>query len=220
MPVVKIKDYYKVLGIAPVASEQEIKAAFRKLAFRYHPDTNSGAQHADYHFREIQEAYVVLSDGKARKQYDNDRWLAGMSSRIKNVPTVTPESILKEAINLHQHMGTVDAWRMSHQKLHDYIFQLLDETNTRILFDADSDAYRESVVEQVLGATRVLKYELMLPVSEKLIELAEGNNDQLIDIHMALAKRKKQARWQKWMPFFIIGITTLLTIAMFSWGGN
>jgi len=64
------KDYYKVLGVARNADEKEIKKAFRKLAQQYHPDKNPGNAEAERKFKEINEAYTVLSDAEKRTQYD------------------------------------------------------------------------------------------------------------------------------------------------------
>ncbi|MEG0977234.1 MAG: molecular chaperone DnaJ, partial [Bacilli bacterium] len=63
------KDYYEILGVSKTASDDEIKRAFRKLAKEYHPDINKNAG-ADEKFKEIGEAYSVLSDESKRKQYD------------------------------------------------------------------------------------------------------------------------------------------------------
>lgn len=64
------KDYYKILGVSKDASPEEIKKAFRKLALKYHPDKNKGNKEAEERFKEINEAYAVLSDPKKRKEYD------------------------------------------------------------------------------------------------------------------------------------------------------
>jgi curved DNA-binding protein len=64
------KDYYKVLGVSKSASEEEIKKAYRKLAKQYHPDKNPGDKIAETKFKEISEAYDVLSDPQKRKYYD------------------------------------------------------------------------------------------------------------------------------------------------------
>jgi molecular chaperone DnaJ len=63
-------DYYKVLGVGKNASEAEIKKAYRKLARQYHPDRNAGDKKAEERFKEISQAYDVLSDPDKRKQYD------------------------------------------------------------------------------------------------------------------------------------------------------
>lgn len=64
------KDYYHVLGVGKKASQEEIKKAYRKLAVKYHPDKNQGVKSAEEKFKEISEAYQVLSDPEKRKQYD------------------------------------------------------------------------------------------------------------------------------------------------------
>ncbi len=66
-----MKDYYRTLGVADNASQEDIKKAFRKLAFKYHPDTNPGNEkQAEEKFKEINEAYGVLGDKDRRRQYD------------------------------------------------------------------------------------------------------------------------------------------------------
>ncbi|MCJ7435017.1 MAG: J domain-containing protein [Anaerolineales bacterium] len=64
------KDYYKILGVARNASENEIRKAYRKLAVQFHPDKNPGSKPAEERFKEINEAYQVLSDAKKRAHYD------------------------------------------------------------------------------------------------------------------------------------------------------
>ncbi|OQY01213.1 MAG: integrase [Desulfobacteraceae bacterium 4572_130] len=63
-------DYYKILGVNKSSSEGEIKKAYHKLALKYHPDKNKGDKNSETKFKEISEAYAVLSDKKKRQQYD------------------------------------------------------------------------------------------------------------------------------------------------------
>lgn len=64
------RDYYEVLGVAKNADEKTIKKAYRKLAKKYHPDTNAGNPDAEKKFKEVTEAYSVLSDPEKKKMYD------------------------------------------------------------------------------------------------------------------------------------------------------
>jgi curved DNA-binding protein len=64
------KDYYQILGVSRSASADEIRAAYRKLALKYHPDRNPGDKQAEEKFKEMNEAYQVLSDTQKRARYD------------------------------------------------------------------------------------------------------------------------------------------------------
>lgn len=70
MPATTSRDYYQLLGVSDTASGDDIKKAYRKLAKKYHPDANPNDPQAADRFKEVGEAYSVLSDDKKRKQYD------------------------------------------------------------------------------------------------------------------------------------------------------
>src|SRR3954447_19252834 len=67
---VQFRDYYETLGVAKTATEDEIRSAFRKLARKYHPDVAKDKKTAEEKFKQINEAYEVLSDPEKRKKYD------------------------------------------------------------------------------------------------------------------------------------------------------
>jgi molecular chaperone DnaJ len=71
------KDFYKVLGVSKTAEQDEIKKSYRKLARKYHPDSNQGDASAEAKFKEVSEAYDVVGDTKKRKEYDEARRLFG-----------------------------------------------------------------------------------------------------------------------------------------------
>ena len=78
------KDYYLTLGVSKDATDSELKRAYYKLAKEYHPDHNKGTEHK---FKEINEAYEILSDESTRRQYDSSRtfgkFTSGMGSRAQ-----------------------------------------------------------------------------------------------------------------------------------------
>lgn len=80
------KDFYAILGVSKDADEAAIKKAYRKLARTYHPDQNPGDTAAEARFKEIGEAYAVLSDPREREQYDSLRAMASGGARFAGGP--------------------------------------------------------------------------------------------------------------------------------------
>ena len=79
------RDYYEVLGVSKGASEEEIKKAYKKLARKYHPDMNPGDKEAEEKFKEVNEAYEVLSDADKKATKDFLKWVVTSKTGIKSL---------------------------------------------------------------------------------------------------------------------------------------
>jgi len=115
-------DYYKILGVAPNASDSEIKKAYRALSFKYHPDKNPDPSVAEQ-YKLINEAYETLNDSQKRLQYDNRNAPLSMDSILKEMfghglrkpgqghPHQTghhmPQNIFEEIFKMHS-MGVMN----------------------------------------------------------------------------------------------------------------
>lgn len=214
----RLKDYYKILGIQPSADQQQIKKAYRALAFKYHPDTNPDNQYAEAQFKEIQEAYATLSHPNRRKAYDEERWLSGMSNRMQDQQAITPSWILHEAQKLERHMATIDTYRMSHSSLRDYVLLILSDAHLGILQKESNMETNTAITTAILNATKKLELPYAQEIAQKLYQLSAGNEEINSLINTSLENHKKQAGWQKLFPWLIVTITVLLCIFMWLYG--
>ncbi len=88
-------DWYRVLQVSRKATEGEIKSAYRKMAKKYHPDAHPGDKECEARFKEITEAYTILSDAKKRRKYDEEldgQPVGGTSRNPKKKPAADPGS--------------------------------------------------------------------------------------------------------------------------------
>jgi curved DNA-binding protein CbpA len=208
------KDHYKVLGVSASASLQEIKTAYRRLAHQYHPDKNPEQPLTSVRFREIQEAYAVLSNEKLRGLYDEERYFSGLSAQKEPVK-VDAAWLLKEVKKLSRHIANVDSYRMNHKALHDYLMLLLDEAHIAILQkEADFNTTKGVVVETIF-CIKGLSYRYYAPIAQRLRLIAGSYSSLHQLISQAENERRNQKTIEKFLPVIILVIALMLCLFMY-----
>ncbi|MBS1915892.1 MAG: J domain-containing protein [Bacteroidetes bacterium] len=205
-----LKDYYKILEVSPRASQQEIKQAYRKLAHLYHPDKNEGNRMAEAHFREIIEAYNILSDPKQRDSYNYQRWNQRKNGKKYNNLTFSPLVVLQEAISLREYMATVDIFRMNQDALNFQINEILSTHNITLLANHNNFAIDIDLIKEILIAAKSLDYKYAETVAEKLKIIAKDNNEAIEMIDKYIKQKRKAAFWNKYKIALILLVTILL----------
>jgi curved DNA-binding protein CbpA len=200
----RLKDYYRTLEVNPLATADELKRSFRRLALQYHPDRNAGNPFAEGHFREIKEAYDVLSDEKSRKKYDQERWLAGSTTRAGHSRRTTPTWLLHETARLRRHMETIDTYRMNQPALQHYVLLLLGDEPLDRMREAGDATARARVAGDILAATTHLRPDLLAPIVERLLLLAGEEEGIATMVRTAVEDRYKAALWEKRFPLLLL----------------
>jgi len=205
----RLKDYYRVLGVSSSATAEEIRKAFRRLALQYHPDRNPDSPFAAGHFIEIKEAYHILSDDYRRARYDEECWLLGMSNRTPLRGQLSAAWIKGEAVKLRRHMERIDSYRMNHEALQQYTLLLLSDAHLSVM---ENSTLLPEMVNDVLAAITGLRTERLPPVIDRLMILA-GNDASLKDAIQALLKeRKEKEQREKSFGIFIAFFVLLMII--------
>lgn len=205
-----LKNYYKTLGVSSEADSDAIRNAYRSLAKKYHPDAAPDNPYAAAHFAEISEAYEVLSNPRKKGQYDEERWLRGLSDRKFSASAITPEWLVGEAVRLRKHMATIDTYRMNHAALRDYILLLLSPQHLSVL--RDNDAARADVLEEVLKSSTRIHHRYAPELALGLYRLAEHQPLLESQIREWEREMRKDALWERYRFLIIVLFGILISL--------
>lgn len=206
-----IKDYYEILEIPAGASGAMIKKAYRKLAMRYHPDKNVGNPYAAHHFREIQEAYEVLSNPVRRNEYHLKRWqYPEMGGTTSEYVAVSPEFLLQEATKLARQIKGIDIYRMNSLALSTRLEQLLNDHHLALLKEDEPAQTRFQIIQVLIPVASLLPFPLYQQIHRKLLELAGDNPEPVELLKQDFRLKKQQFLWDKYKGFLMIIIALIL----------
>jgi molecular chaperone DnaJ len=206
----RVKDYYKILEVSPTAPLQEIKRSYRRLAHAYHPDKNADNPAAEAYFKEVIEAYQILSNPVQREQYNYERWSQRQTGKKYASPAFSPQTILKESISLKEYVSTIDIFRMNQDALKYQLMEILSDHNISILLNFKDAIINRQIIKEILIAASPLH----LIYSERLIErldiLTENDNEGREIIQKFIQQKRRNAKWNRYKTLLIILITILL----------
>lgn len=192
---------------------EDIKKSFRRLAHEFHPDKNPDNVFAEARFREIHEAYTVLSHEERRALYDYERWLSGRFTRQAAI--LTPAYLLQEVQKLNAHIAEIDVYRMNKELLHQYLmFLFSDEKIAIIQLKADTDTVN-ALVAAIMQTVAVLPHYFALAVLQRLKETTAAYPYESKRIDLMINKRRREAQWQRLFPWLALLVTLLLCLAMY-----
>ena len=212
-----MKDYYKILGVKPSATPTEIKKAYRQLAMQYHPDKNPDNQFAEAQFKEIQEAYSVLSITAKRVRYDDERWVSSAGKRNYNTQEVTPSWLLNVCIDMNKSLAIMDTYRISHWSLQEYILLIISDAHIGILRHHNDEEKNARIIEEVLKAAKLLELKYLHAVLPQLLKVTDDIGQQN-KIHQFYNEVKRKTTQQEMLPIYIILITLSLCLLMYFYG--
>ncbi|MEL1245782.1 J domain-containing protein [Flavobacterium sp. DGU11] len=171
-----MKDHYKILGITPGSTQDEVKKAYRVLALRHHPDRNNGSRQSEEIFKEIAESYIILGDLSSRKVYDD--WRHEQSKPAAERPesgNAMAVSFLMVFRNIRERVfntgGTIDG-----TTLFEIINEVLSTENLNYLVSIDDITTNGLIIDELVIASKFLDDSSKIILYRKLIRLAHGDS--------------------------------------------
>lgn len=211
----RIKDYYKTLKVVPTASLGEIKRSYRRLAMEYHPDKHQGDKYKEALFREIQEAYEILSDAGSREEYNYKRWFTRSIGKRYSEEAITAPSILAETRKLGEYIKGINIYQVDHDVLSFHIRQIVSDRNIELLHQFDERNTNRQIVEILLKISEHLPFRYIGPIEIQLVKLSINDDKTIKHIHDYIQTRKKRNYWEKYKGLIVIIVVLIICVLMY-----
>ncbi|MGN6616679.1 MAG: J domain-containing protein [Ilyomonas sp.] len=212
------KDYYQILQVSPNATPGEIKRSYRRLAFKYHPDKNFGDALTEAVFKQIIEAYEVLSDPVKRDDYNKKTFsvYSNYHQQKKNYTPVTSQSILKECIELSNLVGRMNAFKINRDALLFSLQNILSPLHISILKEEDDKELKAKVLHYLIKSCAPLQLIQIEKLSSPLFQIAGDNEKPRANLYNFFRQKKREEIWNKYKFLMVIIITLVLCFIIYS----
>ena len=209
------KNHYRTLGVSPNTGSDAIKKEFRKLALQYHPDINAGNEFAT-RFRELQEAYEILSHPSKRAKYHYEWKLHFPNTDLNIAREHSPLTILNESIRLNKQIETMDIFRMNKEAVALEVKKILSESNINLLLNNKDYMLNQKLITQLLSAASALSFKYINSISTQLKTIAGSDEISLQMIADFVKKAKRQNYWERFYPLIVLLITLVICVLIYS----
>lgn len=196
-------DYYKILGVVPNATPEEIKKAYRQLAMMYHPDRNPDSKISEDFFKQLTEAYTILSNPEEREKYNNNFNQRGEHHQQywgerNQTSQVTPQAILEVLKQISYKVNGIDSSRINQTKLYNSLNDILSiEIINYLIINSNLNTNRQ-IIYEVITCCKSLQYAYVNQLSTKLVKLAGADNETTQQIYSFNKKQKYMSYWEKY----------------------
>lgn len=212
-----VKDYYATLRIPQGGDALSIKKAFRTLAMEYHPDKRGENAENDHYFREIKEAYGVLSDPQLREEYLYQRWLEkSMGHQLDTF--VQPAQILQLFIKAEQYIASTDGFRTDKMILFNHVFKLFSLARLEAILSENNPAMEATTVNMAIRMSSYLNLEGCLFMADHFKKILEKNPHEAKDWEKLIRKKKQEERMEQLKVPLVLALTLLICFLIFLLG--
>jgi len=209
------KDYYKILEVHPTASHADIKKSYRRLALQYHPDKNLGSELHEAKFKDITEAYQVLSDSKRRGEYNRTYGIFSPTEKKGRNQTVTPQIILNQTIELRRKVAASNPDRMNKIALSQQIQHILTNYNIQALKHNDDSRLNGRIIEEMMFCSRLLPFIDVQRICLQLTEIAGSDNNMYRKIYNFSKEVRMQTAWNRYKLLVAVLVAIVLCFTIY-----
>lgn len=212
-----VKDYYATLRIPQGADAFSIKKAFRTLAMEYHPDKRGENAENDHYFREIKEAYGILSDPKLREEYHYQRWLEkSMGHQLDTF--IQPAQILQLFIKAEQYIASTDGFRTDKMSLLNHLLKLFSHERLEAIQNENNPSMESTTVQMAIRMAKHLSLEGCLFLADHCKKMLEKHPNQKRDWEKLIRKKKQEQRIEELKIPLVLVLTLLICFLIFLLG--